>query len=70
MKLIPKDQEILFDTLLGMMSTLEKIRDTVFTLEEKISVIEDKLNSLIKMTKEKDNTSFGNRVNKWLKHTK
>ena len=67
---IPKEQEALFNMLLGMASTLEKIRDSVFTLEKKVSDIEDKLNSLPNSTEKKDYTNFGNKVSKWLKHTK
>jgi hypothetical protein len=67
---IPKEQEALFNMLLGMVSTLEKIRDSVFTLEENVSDIEDKLDSLIILIKEKNNTDFGNKVSKWLRNTK
>ena len=71
---IPEELEVLIDMLIdmlvGMAGTLEKVRDITFTMEEKISRIEDKINSLEKITKEKNRTDFGNKVSKWLKHTK
>ena len=69
MALIPKEQETLFNMLIGMAETLEKIRDIVFTLEKKIYEIDSKLDSLTNSAKKKDYTSFGNKVSKWLKHT-
>ena len=67
---IPKEQELLFDTLLGIIVTLEYIRETVSVLETKMEKIEDQLDFLIEDSKEKHNTNFGNKVSKWLKHTK
>ena len=69
-KKIPEEQEALFDMLIGMASTLEKIRDLVFTLDGKVSTIENKLDSLSKTDKAEDRQDLGNRVSRWLKHTR
>jgi len=66
---IPKELEPLVDILIGMAGTLEEIRELTYTTESKISKIEEKIHSLEKIVKENNQTSFGNRVSKWLKHT-
>lgn len=67
---IPKEQEQLFDMLIGMAVTLEEIRETLYTIDKRILVIEDKLNSSSIEDEKKDRTNFENRVNTWLRRTK
>jgi hypothetical protein len=67
---IPEELEVLVNILIGMTGTLEQIRDIVYTLEGKISKIEDRIASLENTSEEKDYTSFKYRVSKWLKNTR
>lgn len=70
MKEIPPELEVLVDLLIGIVNTLEKVRDHVYTTEAEISKIEERLDHLEDLINNKDSTNFGNRVKKWLKHTK